>query len=83
MVFTAGILENSAIFRKDIINKLSRTMHIYLNDGINKIVGDGHELVTGVISMDDSDIPVWVVPTNEELMIVRDVYKILKRRELV
>ena len=78
IVFTAGILENSAIFRKDIISKLSRVMHIYLNDSINKMVGDGHELLTGVITMDDSDIPVYVVPTNEELMIVRDTYKILK-----
>ena len=30
-----------------------------------------------LISSDDSSVPVWVVPTDEELMIARDTYSIL------
>ena len=32
----------------------------------------------GIISADDSTIPVYVVPTNEELMIAMDTYEIVK-----
>ena len=31
----------------------------------------------GIISADDSSIAVYVVPTNEELMIIKDTYEIV------
>ena len=79
IVFTAGILENSAVTRESIINKLSKPMGIYLDNDINKIVGDGHELVCSTVTTNESKIPVWVVPTNEEVMIVRDTYDVVNR----
>jgi len=33
------------------------------------------------ISSDDSKVLVYVVPTNEELMIIKDTYKIVKEME--
>ena len=37
---------------------------------------DKHE---GIISAKSSKVPVWVVPTNEELMIIKDTYKLIKK----
>ena len=76
IVFTAGVLENNVILREDIINKISNSMKIYLNKNINDNIGYGHEFDTGVITTDNSNMPVWVVPTNEEIIIARDTYKI-------
>ena len=33
---------------------------------------------TGPVTADDSIVPVWVVPTNEELMIARDTRQIVE-----
>ncbi len=35
------------------------------------------DITEGVISRDDSTIPVFVVPTNEELMIALDTFKLV------
>ena len=35
-------------------------------------------LVVIKISADDSSIQVWVIPTDEELMIARDTYELVK-----
>ena len=42
----------------------------------DKIAGfkDIHE---GLITTKDSAFPVYVIPTNEEIMIIRDTYKIV------
>ena len=32
-----------------------------------------------IISADDSSIPVWVVPTNEELVIARDTLRLVTK----
>ena len=32
----------------------------------------------GIISSSDSTVDVWVVPTNEELMIIKDTYELVK-----
>lgn len=77
IVFTAGVLENNVLLREDIINKLSRPMGIYLNKEMNDNIGYGHNLSMGIITTNESRIPVWVVPTDEEVMIVRDSYKII------
>lgn len=81
MVFTAGVLENNAILREDIINKISKTMGIYLNKEMNDNIGYGHEFDSGIITTDKSLIPIWVVPTNEEVMILRDTYDLIKGKK--
>ena len=70
--FTAGGGENDDIIRKEAINKLY-PLGIYLDEEKNKetIVRKG---VEGIISSNDSKIPVYVLATDEELMIARDTY---------
>ena len=81
IVFTASILENSAIFREDIINKLSKPMGIILDKHENYLIGDDRGKVNGIITGEDSKIPIYVVPTCEEVMIARDSYKIIKEQQ--
>lgn len=79
IVFTAGVFENNPALREDIINKLSRPMRIYLDKDMNDKIGYGRELDGGLITMNNSEVNVFVVPTNEEIMIVRDSYNIIEK----
>ena len=79
IVFSAGVLENNSVIRVDIVNSLSKPMSLSLNKDMNNNIGYGRDLDTGVITTDDSKIPVWVVPTNEEIMIIRDTYMIINK----
>ena len=80
IVFTAGILENNSKIREDIINKLSGAMKVFINMDSNDNIGYGHELKMGIITSEESSIPVYVVPTDEEVMIVRDTYGLIKEK---
>ena len=80
IVFTAGILENNTKIREDIINKLSGAMNVFIDIDSNDNIGYGHELKMGVITSEESSIPVYVVPTDEEVMIVRDTYGLIKEK---
>jgi len=79
IIFTAGVLENNTVIREELINKLSNSMGIYVNKIANDNIGYGHELKEGIITTDESKIPVYVVPTDEEVMIVRDCYNIINK----
>ena len=79
IVFSAGVLENNSVIREDIVNSLSKPMSLSMNKDMNNNIGYGRDLDTGVITTDDSKIPVWVVPTNEEIMIIRDTYEIINK----
>ena len=81
IVFTAGVLENNVMLREDIINMLSKPMGIYINREVNDNIGSGHELDMGLITTNDSDVKVYVMPTNEEVMILRDTYEIIKGKK--
>ena len=72
--FTAGGGENDPIIRANVIKKL-RSLGVALDEEKNNatIVRKG---VEGVISKEDSSIPVYVLGTDEELMIARDTYDI-------
>ncbi len=70
--FSAGIGENSKIVRKDIIDGLS-ALGIKLDETANNIRGK-----EALITTDDSKIPCYIVPTDEELMIARDTYNLAK-----
>lgn len=72
--FTAGVGENSSYVRKLIIEKL-KPLGIELDETLNHETCFGKE---GIITKDSSSIPCFVIPTNEELMIVRDTYKFAK-----
>lgn len=67
LVFTGGIGENSPILRNLTVEKLA-FLGFKLDKALNDATFRGKQ---GIISGADS-LPVWVVPTNEELMIARD-----------
>jgi len=80
IVFSAGVLENNILLREDLVNKLSKVMGISIDMDSNNNIGYGCDFDTGVITSKDSKIPVWVVPTNEEIMILRDTVKIINNK---
>ena len=70
--FTGGIGENSSMTRKDIISKLSK-LGIVLDEEANNTRGK-----FTLITKAESKIPCYIVPTNEELMIAKDTYNLVK-----
>ena len=76
IVFTAGVGENGFDVRESIISRL-KPLGIELDKKINGNMAGFKELHEGIISTKKSKIPVWVVPTNEELMIIKDTYEIV------
>ena len=75
IVFTAGVLENGAETRESIINGLA-PLGIKINKEVNDAIASFKEITSGIITAEDSTVPVYVEPTNEEVMIVRDAYKL-------
>ena len=73
LAFSGGIGENSTTIRQMILNKLS-FLQLKIDKNKNKI--NGKETI---ISKNDSKITVMIIPTNEELMIAREVQKILTK----
>ena len=72
LVFTAGIGENDAKMRKDILTGME-WLGIQLDDEANQQRGE-HK-----ISAPDSKVEVWVIPTNEELVIARETVRLAKQ----
>ncbi len=70
IVFTAGVGENGSILRQMIMEKLGY-LGIHLNVENNKKRGETIE-----ISTSDSKVRVFVIPTNEELMIAQDTMRL-------
>ena len=75
IIFTGGIGENSSDARKIIIDRLAAIGCFIDEEKNNELHGK-----SGVISTPDSKVPAIVIPTNEELMIARDTYRILKEK---
>ena len=72
IVFTAGIGENAIDIRKNIIDGLS-VFGCEMDAEKNNVRGEER-----VISTDDSKVKVLLIPTDEELMIARDVEALKK-----
>ena len=66
LVFTAGVGENSGEMRARICQNLEY-LGVKIDPEKNSIRGK-----ETIISTDDSKVTVWVIPTNEELMIAQD-----------
>ncbi|MBR5543473.1 MAG: acetate kinase [Oscillospiraceae bacterium] len=71
IVFTAGIGENSTDLRADICSGLEY-MGVKIDAEKNKVRGKEID-----VSADDSKVRIFVIPTNEELMIARDTEEIV------
>ena len=77
IVFTAGIGENGPKFRSLVLRKLN-AIGIYADEEANNGIAGFLDVNEGKISSDDSKVEVVVLPTNEELMIVKDTYELVK-----
>ena len=74
IVFTGGIGENTFDLRADVCNNLSY-LGIELDNEANEAMRRGKE---GAISTENSKVKVFVLPTNEELVIARDTKAIVE-----
>ena len=74
IVLTAGVGENNCYIRKEICDALA-PIGVVLDEEKNNVRG---EVVK--ISSSKSKIDVYVIPTNEELMIARDTLNLIKNR---
>ena len=73
ITFTAGVGENSASMRASICEGLEY-LGVKLDPERNNTRGDERE-----ISADDSAVKVYVIPSNEELMIARDTLELVSK----
>jgi acetate kinase len=72
IIFTAGIGENSDVIRAKVLRGLE-FMGVYWDPALNKTRGE-----EAFISYPHSPVKVMVIPTNEEVMIARDVVRLAK-----
>ncbi|QTH44907.1 acetate kinase [Cohnella sp. LGH] len=72
IIFTAGVGENSDVLRKAVCERLT-FFGVQLDEAKNAIRSPEPRKIT----TDDSAVSVLVVPTNEELLIARDTYRLV------
>ena len=72
IIFTAGVGENSISTRMEVMEKLA-CLGVKPDSQRNNVRGK-----ETLISADNSKIPVYIIPTNEELMIATDTYNLAK-----
>lgn len=72
IIFTAGVGENSISTRMQVMEKLA-CLGVKPDAERNNVRGK-----EALITADNSKIPVYVIPTNEELMIATDTYNLAK-----
>jgi len=74
IVFTAGVGENNTVIRGEVCDRLA-CLGVEIDPEKNMIRGE-----VAKISSDKSKIAVYVIPTDEELMIARDTLNLIKNR---
>ncbi|MEL0624261.1 acetate kinase [Marinomonas arenicola] len=73
LVFTGGIGENSSYVRAAICQQL-KAFNIYIDGDKNSLRG-----ATMSIESKQSHVKVWIIPTNEELMIALDTIHLIRQ----
>ncbi|WP_374018726.1 acetate kinase [Paenibacillus thiaminolyticus] len=74
IVFTAGVGENSVVIRQHVCEKLT-FLGVEIDRELNKVRSKQPRR----ISTPNSKVDVFVIPTNEELMIARDTYRLVQQ----
>ncbi|RJG24539.1 acetate kinase [Paenibacillus thiaminolyticus] len=74
IVFTAGVGENSVVIRQHVCEKLT-FLGVEIDRELNKVRSKEPRR----ISTPNSKVDVFVIPTNEELMIARDTYRLVQQ----
>ena len=72
LIFTGGIGENQINIRKGVCNLL-KFMGIEIDEDLNNMRGEEKE-----ISKKESKVKIYVIPTNEELMIAKETIDKIK-----
>ena len=72
IILTAGLGENGKIMRSLILDRI-QSLGVKIEETKNDFRGEFR-----LITADDSKIPVYVIPTNEELLIASDTYDLVK-----
>ncbi|RDL46089.1 propionate/acetate kinase [Marinomonas piezotolerans] len=75
LIFTGGIGENSALIRSRICQRL-KTLGIILDETKNESVPRGE---ISCIAPINAVIKVWIIPTNEELLIAQDTLHLINK----
>ncbi len=70
IIFTGGIGENSSLIRSKILSNLN-TLGISIDEKLNEAIPENK-----LISTKNSEVDIFVIPTNEELVIAIDAAKI-------
>ncbi len=78
IVFTAGLGENAREFREEILNKLA-CLGIKIDAEENMKIASYKDKHEGIISSEDSKVKVYVIPTDEEIMIIKDTYELINK----
>lgn len=73
IIFSAGVGENSPVMRKNVCENLKEALGVIIDDNMNNST-KGKE---ALISTKNSKIKVAVIPTDEEVMIARDIVRLL------
>ena len=77
IVFTAGVGENGSEVREAVLNRL-KPIGVVLDVEMNNKIAAFKDIHEGVITTSDSKVTAMVVPTDEEIMIVKDTYELTK-----
>ena len=72
--FTAGLGENDYVIRKMVIDRVKEALEISFDNELNK----DSRATEVCLTKPDSKVAVWLVPTNEELVIARDTFQLMK-----
>lgn len=72
IVFTAGLGENDTEIRAAILDALKKGLQLDYNTELNSTTRGEEKL----ISTEGSKVDVWVVPTDEELVLSRDAFEL-------
>ncbi len=72
LVFTAGLGENDTNIREAILDGLKDGLSLNYDEVLNSKTRGKEQL----ISTEDSKVDVWIVPTDEELVLSRDAFEL-------
>ena len=75
LVFSAGIGENSGFYRHLILEEVKAALGLVEDVEVNMATRGKFALIT----KSESKVVAFVIPTNEELMIVKDTYEIINK----
>lgn len=73
IVFTGGVGENDYGVRQDVVSRVAKALHVEFDIELNRVTRSKETLLT----KPNSKVQVWLVPTNEELVIAQDTMKLL------